>query len=336
MALRLLEIVISEEHVSEVFSIIEEEQITNYWQTCSCESRTIFKFILPAESTEKLMDELEKRYGQSNDFHLALLPVEASFPSPREIEEKTEESKDPEQKEEKVPLRVSRQELYNEVFDNSKLTNTFIIMVILSTIVASIGLLNNNIAVVIGAMVIAPLLGPNVALSFAITLGDSVLGYNSLKTNLAGILVAFVVAFLLGIFLSVDPGIPEIHARTFVGYDDIVLALASGIAGALSLTSGLSSSLIGVMVAVALIPPLAVFGLLLGGGYVNASFNAFFLLIINMICINLAGVVTFLLKGLQPIHWWEASKAKKATKYAIIIWVSLLLVLIFLLYVSQQ
>ncbi len=87
--------------------------------------------------------------------------------------------------------------------------------------------------------------------------------------------------------------------------------------------------------AVALIPPLAVFGLLLGGGYASASFNAFLLLVINMICINLAGVVTFLLKGLQPIHWWETSKAKKATRYAITIWVSLLLILLFLLYVSS-
>jgi len=335
MALRLLEIVIPEEHVGEVLSIIEEAQITNYWQTCSCESRIVFKLILPAESTEKIMDELEKRYGHTSEFHMALLPVEASFPSPKDIEEQGEESNEPEQQEEKVPMRVSRQELYNEVFDNSKLTNTFIIMVILSTIVASIGLLNNNIAVVIGAMVIAPLLGPNVALSFAITLGDSVLGNNSLKTNLVGILVAFVIAFLLGILLKVDPSIPEIQARTIVSYDDIILALASGIAGALSLTSGLPSTLIGVMMAVALIPPLAVFGLLLGGGYASASFNAFLLLVINMICINLAGVVTFLLKGLQPIHWWETSKAKKATRYAITIWVSLLLILLFLLYVSS-
>ncbi|MDX1776122.1 MAG: TIGR00341 family protein [Desulfobulbales bacterium] len=335
MALRLLEIVIPEEHVSEVLSIIEREQIVNYWQTCSCESRVIFKLILPAEGTEKIMDEFEKRYSSTSDFHMALLSVEASFPSPREIEEKKEESKEPEQNGEKIPLRVSRQELYNEVFDNSKLTKTFVVMVILSTIVASIGLLKDNIAVVIGAMVIAPLLGPNVALSFAITLGDLVLGYNSLKTNLAGIAVAFAVAFLLGVFLNVNPDIPEIHARTFVGYDDIVLALASGIAGALSLTSGVPSTLIGVMVAVALIPPLVVFGLLLGGGYADVSFNALLLLIINMICINLAGVVTLLIKGVQPIYWWEASKAKRLTKYAIIVWVSLLLVLVLLLYVSS-
>jgi len=335
MALRLLEIVLPEEHVNEVLAIIDEAKIENYWQTCSCESRVIYKLILPAENTEKIMDELEKRYGRTSEFHMALLPVEATFPSPKEIEEKKEEGT-AQEKEEKVPLRVSRQELYSEIFDSSKLTNTFLVMVALSTIVASIGLLKDNIAVIIGAMVIAPLLGPNVALSFATTMGDSELGINALRTNLAGIIAAFCISFTLGFFLTVDPNIQEIHSRTIVSYADIVLALASGVAGALSFTSGLPSALIGVMVAVALIPPLVVFGLLLGGGFVTQSLGAFLLLVINMICVNIAGVLTFLVKGLQPIYWWEGSKAKKATWYAIIIWVSLLFALILLLFVSAN
>lgn len=332
MALRLLEIVIPEEHISDVLTIIEKAQLTNYWQTCSCESRAIYKVILPAESTEKIMDALEKRYAKSSDFHMALLSVEASFPSPKEIEEKKEEEEAGQK--EKVPLRVSRQELYSEIFDSSKLTNTFLIMVALSTIVASIGLLKDNIAAIIGAMVIAPLLRPNVALSLATTLGDSELGVNAIKTNAIGILVAFGISFLLGFILTVDPTIGEIHSRTVVSYADIILALASGVAGALAVTSGLPSALIGVMVAVALIPPLVVFGLLLGGGFAAESFGALLLLVINMICVNIAGVVTFLLKGLQPINWWEGAQAKKATRYAIIIWASLLLLLVYLLFVS--
>jgi len=335
MALRLLEIVIPEQHVSEVLTVIEEAQVTNYWQTCSCESRVIFKLILPAENTEKIMDELEKRYAHSSEFHMALLPVEATFPSPKEIEEKKEAVSEP-GREERVPLRVSRQELYSEIFDSAKLTNTYLVLVVLSTVVASIGLLKNNIAVIIGAMVIAPLLGPNVALSLATTLGDAELGINALKTNIAGIMAALAISFMLGFFLTVDPGSHEIHARTVVSYADIILALASGIAGALAFTSGLPSALIGVMVAVALIPPLVVFGLLLGGGFVAESLGAFLLLVINMICINIAGVMTFLIKGLQPIYWWEASKAQKATRYAIAVWVSLLLMLIFLLFISAN
>jgi uncharacterized membrane protein len=108
------------------------------------------------------------------------------------------------------------------------------------------------------------------------------------------------------------------------------------VAAALSITTGAPAVLIGVMVAVALMPPLATFGLLLGSGNVNLAIGALELVAVNMICINLAGVVTFLVQGVRPLNWWEASKAKKATRYAIIIWVSLLIILSALLTVVHQ
>jgi uncharacterized hydrophobic protein (TIGR00341 family) len=336
MALRLLEIVVPEEATGEVLAIVEKEKVTNFWLTCSCENRNIFKMIVTAEKTEGLLDTFEKKYGGLEDFHMVLLPLEASYPSPKEIEEKTEESKKEEAGEKKKePLRVSRQELYNDVFDSSKLTNIYMIMIVLSAIVAAIGLIKDNVAVIIGAMVIAPLLGPNVALSFATTVGDGELGRNALQTNIVGILIAFGVAFALGNFLVVDPGIHEIGSRTVVSYADIILALASGVAAALSITSGVPSVLIGVMVSVALIPPLVVFGLLLGSGNFILALQALELAAINMICINLAGVFTFLIQGVRPLNWWEASKAKKATRYTIIIWASLLILLIVLLKASR-
>jgi uncharacterized hydrophobic protein (TIGR00341 family) len=329
MALRLLEIVVPEEATGEVLAIVEEAKVTNFWLTCSCENRNIFKMIVPAEKTEGLLDTFEKKYGGLEDFHMVLLPLEASYPSTKEIEEKAEESK-------KESLRVSRQELYHDVFDSSKLTNTYMIMIVLSAIVAAIGLIKDNVAVIIGAMVIAPLLGPNVALSFATTVGDGALGRNALKTNIIGIIIAFAVALTLGYFLVIDPQLREIASRTVVNYADIILALASGIAAALSITSGVPSVLIGVMVAVALMPPLVVFGLLLGSGNFLLALQALELAAINMICINLAGVFTFLFQGVRPLNWWEASKAKKAARYTIIIWASLLILLLVLVKLSQN
>jgi len=337
MALRLLEIVVPEEVTNEVFTIIEEAQVTNFWQTCSCESRSIFKLIVAAEKAEKLLDALEKKYGHFEDFHLVLLPLEASYPSTKEIEEKPEEAKEEEGGEKKKePLRVSRQELYHDVFDSAKLTNTYMLMIVLSAIVAAIGLVKDNVAVIIGAMVIAPLLGPNVALSFATTVGDGDLGRNAFKTNIVGILIAFVVSLVLGYFLFIDPETRQIASRTIVSYADIILAMASGVAAALSITSGAPAVLIGVMVAVALMPPLVTFGLLLGSGNFLLAIGALELVAVNMICINLAGVFTFLIQGVRPLNWWEAPKAKKATRYAIIIWVSLLTVLVALLVGSQH
>jgi uncharacterized hydrophobic protein (TIGR00341 family) len=337
MALRLLEIVVPEEATGEVLTIVEEAKVTNFWLTCSCENRSILKMILTAEKTESMLDTFEKKYGHLEDFHMILLPLEASYPSTKEIEEKAAESKEEEEgKKKREPLRVSRQELYHDVFDSSKLTNTYMIMIVLSAVVAAIGLVKDNVAVIIGAMVIAPLLGPNVALSFATTIGDAELGRSALKTNITGILVAFAVSLILGFFLVIDSSTGEIASRTVVSYGDMALALASGVAAALSITTGAPAVLIGVMVAVALMPPLATFGLLLGSGNVNLASGALELVAVNMICINLAGVVTFLVQGVRPLNWWEASKAKKATRYAIIIWVSLLIILSALLTVVHQ
>jgi uncharacterized hydrophobic protein (TIGR00341 family) len=337
MALRLLEIVVPEEATGEALTIVEQAKVTNFWLTCSCENRSILKMILTAEKTESMLDTFEKKYGHLEDFHMILLPLEASYPSTKEIEEKAAESKEEEEgKKKREPLRVSRQELYHDVFDSSKLTNTYMIMIVLSAVVAAIGLVKDNVAVIIGAMVIAPLLGPNVALSFATTIGDAELGRSALKTNITGILIAFAVSLILGFFLVIDSSTGEIASRTVVSYGDMALALASGVAAALSITTGAPAVLIGVMVAVALMPPLATFGLLLGSGNVNLASGALELVAVNMICINLAGVVTFLVQGVRPLNWWEASKAKKATRYAIIIWVSLLIILSALLTVVHQ
>ena len=337
MALRLLEIVVPEEATGEALTIVEQAKVTNFWLTCSCENRSILKMILTAEKTESMLDTFEKKYGHLEDFHMILLPLEASYPSTKEIEEKAAESKEEEEgKKKREPLRVSRQELYHDVFDSSKLTNTYMIMIVLSAVVAAIGLVKDNVAVIIGAMVIAPLLGPNVALSFATTIGDAELGRSALITNITGILIAFAVSLILGFFLVIDSSTGEIASRTVVSYGDMALALASGVAAALSITTGAPAVLIGVMVAVALMPPLATFGLLLGSGNVNLAIGALELVAVNMICINLAGVVTFLVQGVRPLNWWEASKAKKATRYAIIIWVSLLIILSALLTVVHQ
>ncbi|MFN2429125.1 MAG: DUF389 domain-containing protein, partial [Cryomorphaceae bacterium] len=84
---------------------------------------------------------------------------------------------------------------------------------------------------------------------------------------------------------------------------------------------------IGVMVAVALLPPLAAVGLLAGSENYAMALGALLLFITNIICINLAGTGTFLALGVEPRRWWEAKKANEATWRAIAAWVVMLLVL---------
>lgn len=204
-------------------------------------------------------------------------------------------------------------------------------MTSLSVIVAAIGLIRNDLAVIIGAMVIAPLLTPNVALALSTTLGDTDLLRRSLKTNLTGFSVAIVLSVVIGLIFGIDPAIPAIASRTTIGISDVILALAAGCAGTLAFTSGLSGALIGVMVAVALVPPLVTFGMLLGSGNLILAVKALFLVITNIICVNLAGVGTFLIQGVRPRTWWETKKAKRSARIAATSWGTLLVILIIII-----
>ena len=219
--------------------------------------------------------------------------------------------------EEKPPQRISREELYEDIKDAARCSRVYLAMAGLSTIVATVGLYHNSVAIIIGAMVIAPLLGPNMAFALGTTLGDLSLVQRALLTNLAGIAATTALSVIIGALVHVDPTLSEVASRTRVGLGDITLALASGCAGALAFTTGVSATLIGVMVAVALLPPLATFGLMLGGGHPALAMGALSLFLMNLICVNLAGVTTFLVQGIQPTSWWEKERAVKATRVAI-------------------
>jgi uncharacterized hydrophobic protein (TIGR00341 family) len=208
-------------------------------------------------------------------------------------------------------------------------------MVILSAVVAAVGLLRDNMPILVGAMVIAPLLGPHIALAFATTLADAQMARAAVKAGAFGFLIAICFAVAVGLLFTVEPSAREIASRTRVHPSDIILALAAGIAGSLSFTTGAPSSLIGVMVAVALMPPIVTAGLLLGAAHFQPALGSLLLLLTNVICVNLAGVVTFLALGIRPRTWWEATQAKRYTQKAIVIWSALLAVLAVAIYLSR-
>jgi uncharacterized hydrophobic protein (TIGR00341 family) len=321
MALRLAHIYLPKDSsgflrdLKEKFSVIEHyETEVDHWRE--------IKLLLDAEMTEPVLDFIENRYGFRKGFRVIVTPVEAVVPR-LEVEEKTDTEEDS-PKGDREAKRIYREELYEDINSVSSGGRTFILLVALSAFVAAIGLLRANVAIIIGAMVIAPLLGPNMGMALAATLGDSDLAKRALKTTLTGLAVAVAIAIAFGRFATVDLTNPEIASRLQVSYADFVLALASGAAGALSFTSGVPGSLIGVMVAVALLPPLMVFGLLVGDGQLQTSMNALLLLMTNVVCINISGVAMFLYQGVRPNSWWEAKKAKKQTRIAIAVWMALL------------
>lgn len=338
MALRMVELFlpnVAEKRVDEVF---HSDRYRIIWKDLISDNKMLLRILIPSESTQELMDLVEREFSMIEGTYVVILPVEAASPKPRG--QKNEITLQKEFPFLHIPelrcAKVAREELMEDIQDSIRFSWIYLIMVILSTVVAAVGILRDNVAIIIGAMVIAPLLGPNVALSFATTVGDIDLARKAMKANLLGLMTALLMAAILGVVIEVDTGLQEISSRTEVSIGDVVLALAAGSVAVFSLTSQKDSALIGVMVAVALLPPLVVLGLLLGSREWTDAYGAMLLLLTNIIGINLAGVLTFLLQGIQPKKWWQADKAIKATRSAIILWSVLLLILIVVIYISQQ
>lgn len=332
MALRLVEIILPDSEDEQLKKLLKHEAVVGFWRDHSGGYGSLVKVLLPAGKTEAFLDELEKACGHTKGFRMVILPVEATVPRLEEPEKKVQKP----QEKKKGLLRISREELFADITDNMKLSKVYITMVILSTVVAAIGLARDNATIVIGAMVMAPLLGPNVAQAFSTTLGDIDMGRRALKTNISGLTVALLLSLAFGYFVHFNPGSAQLLARTEVSLSDIVLALASGIAGVLAFTSGIPTALIGVMVAVALMPPLVTFGLYTGNGEYFLAVKALLLVLTNVVCLNLAGVVTFLAVGVRPRTYFETEKARKATRQAIALWTFLLLFLALIIYYSRE
>ena len=246
--MRIIEVITDHGHVDTLRGIAEQQEIVDIWVGQTDEDgRCSTRLLVTPNKQQVVIDALQAILKTENS-RLLVLPVEVTLPR---IEEKINEE------EKTSSVTRSREELYQTIESGAKLNSNFVLMVIMSTIVAAIGLLEDNVAVVIGAMVIAPLLGPNIALAFATSLGDSKLLWTAFKANLAGLFIALALSVAIGLVWPLNFNSHELIARTDVGMDGIVLALVSGAAAVLSMTTGLSGALVGVMVAVAILPPTA-------------------------------------------------------------------------------
>jgi uncharacterized hydrophobic protein (TIGR00341 family) len=327
MALRLIEMVLQDKDGIDLLDLLKDHPVIEHRQIHLVGGELLVRIVLDAEHSEAVLDLLDKEFSSLVGTRVVMLPVEATLPragpEPEPVAEPGEGVT-----EDKAPSRIGREELYEDIKDAARCTKPYLTMVALSTVVASIGLQENNITIVIGAMVIAPLLGPNVAIALGTTLGDLPLLRRALVTVVAGVAVAAVLSLAMGVLMDIDATVSEVVSRTRVGMGGVALALASGAAGTLAFTTGAPATLIGVMVAVALLPPLATFGLLLGGGHPALAMGALSLFAVNLICVNLAGVMTFVVQGIHPVFRWEKHRAAKATRTAIGVWAALLAALI--------
>ena len=321
--MKLIEVITDAQNLKPVTSIAEQHNSEINWVGSADEQgRQLIRILVSDEDRQSVLDALQGLLGETSK--ILVLSLEAVLPR---------KEPDPSDKETNEAVTTTREELYSEIEKNARLDSTYLLLVFLSTIVVAIGLIEDNVAVVIGAMVIAPLLGPNIALALGAALGDMPLMWKAIKTTLAGIALALFLSVILGVFYPLNLDSHELMARTDVGLDSVVLALASGAAAVISLTTGLASVLVGVMVAVALLPPTATLGIMLGSGQTKLAVGAALLLAVNIVCVNLAAKIVFWVRGVKPRSWLEKQKANQSMVTYLVIWVlslTFLLVVIFI------
>ncbi|MGM0380987.1 MAG: TIGR00341 family protein, partial [bacterium] len=306
--MRLIQATLVRENVKPLTEWLEGEDM-EYVLLSEEKDKFSHLLMVPVEDgqVEEVLGKL-KGLGIEQEGYLTVSDVEVVVSD--KIENQREEA------EEDANQRISREELVEDVRSLFRNKTNYFLFIILSAIVATAGLLMDSASVVVGSMVIAPLIGPAMASSVGSVVKDDELFDQGIIMQLLGVMAAIGGSALFALLLRIITApqlnlmlIGQIAERVHPGLLSLAVALAAGVAGALSLTSGASAALVGVMIAVALIPPIATVGL--GLAYLNliVIVSSFTLVAVNMLSINLAALVTLWLKGYRPDKYYEEKQA---------------------------
>lgn len=303
---------------SEVSRMIEEADGEVLGISAEHNNRVTISCLLSPGERQEFFDSVQDRLGKG-DWRMVVQATEAVIPiEENNGDDEVVETSDGE----------TREELIKKVSDGGRLDIPTMVLVGVSSIVAAVGMMNDSVAVVIGAMVIAPLLGPILAVILGASLGDVGLIIRAVRTATVGFLIAVAIGALAGLVVEYDPNTGQIASRGDVGPEGVALALASGTAAALSVTTGVSAALVGVMVSAALLPPAVAIGLFLGHGHLYLASGAALLFFVNVAALTLAGQIVFLTQGIRPREWYERKAATNSVVISIAFWTVALIILI--------
>ncbi|HHJ06192.1 MAG TPA: DUF389 domain-containing protein, partial [Anaerolineae bacterium] len=199
-------------------------------------------------------------------------------------------------------LTLDRQaEVYRMMSESAQPSIDFFVLITLAAAIAGFGLLQNSAAVIIGAMLVAPLMSPILAMAMSMVHGNLRLLLTAAEATAKGIFMAIMVGVIVTIVSPIETATPEIMARTAPNLLDLMVALASGAAAGYAISrKEVAAALPGVAIAAALVPPLCVVGYGIGTSQLGIAGGSLLLFATNLIAIILAAAVTFLALGFTP------------------------------------
>jgi uncharacterized hydrophobic protein (TIGR00271 family) len=219
-------------------------------------------------------------------------------------------------------------DLFTSLYDDAQINTTYIVLMILSTLIATLGLYLNSSSIIIGAMLLAPLMGPIVSLAMGVLRRNMRILQASLIKICVGVLLALCASALFVKLFPYEPVTSEMTARLNPSLLDLLVAVLAGIGGAYTKSfKEILQSLAGVAIAVALVPPLAVAGIGFGRGDMAFFSQAFLLFFTNFVGIVISASFTFRILGYS-----SAIQAKKGLAVLFI----LMGLILFPLYLSYQ
>lgn len=219
---------------------------------------------------------------------------------------------------------ISSGALHSKAADLTPNLGIYTVLIAISTMVATAGVLLNSVAVLVGSMVIAPLIGPPMGMSVATVLNNAGSLRRNLKFQLIGLVVGLSSSVTFALFVRFTPfvssarldigSILQISNYTAPTFLLLTIALGAGVAGALSLATSAQIGLVGVMIAAALMPPLGVVGVGIAWGQWTVALGSGAIVLVNVFSILLTGTLTFWHLGFRPI----ASSEKQAVRSRIL------------------
>lgn len=230
---------------------------------------------------------------------------------------------------------LSQEEIYSKAQQFAGFTKPQWGLIGLSSAIAAYGLILNNVIVVVGAMMLAPMLSPFVSGAISIAVGDKSLMVESLRAGFESIVIAILVSFIAVLPMTVGSS-ATLELVVSPGLPSLLLSFLVGSAAALTFATGLRDQIAGVAVAIALVPPLASVGIGLKMGDFYLAFQAASVAFINVLAVLISGFMCFRLLGLKPSTYYKQKEAEQIRRVVPIALVILALIAMPVSYLSYQ
>jgi uncharacterized hydrophobic protein (TIGR00271 family) len=307
--MRLIKVAVPDEDLEAILGVLDDEGIDHVvTRDAVAEGTVLLEFPLPTQAVEYVLEELRDAGLDDGQYTVITATETAKTAQFHELENRFVAG--PEEDD-----AVAPEEIRGKALGMHRDVVTYYGLTLLSTVVATAGLLLDSPAVVVGAMVIAPQVGSALLAGVGVVLDDPRMMVVGFRSQVVGFLVAIGGATAFGVLLQRGgfvssllsvTSVGQVASRVSPGLLTLAVAVCAGAAGALALATALPVSLVGVMIAAALVPAAAAVGIGLAWGLPHVALGAGLLLLVNAVAVNLSAFVTLWLLGYRPPDWGAA------------------------------